>query len=683
MMIPAKKDSISISTVREKGIESVVDWFDRHKQSFYTLGWFYLRNQQQVEELFYRSIIKVHKELPRYKSDTSFEMWVTSIFIDTCRDLSHNREIQGSEGNQDLFQAIGQLDEAEKEAMLLTYLQGFSQEEAADILRVSAGKMKELLFSGIQSVRKQLDGSAYNGCKDYQKHYLDYMEKTMDRPEKIEFEKHIYHCQNCQEDLATFQDVTLTLMDFSSGMKQLPAMTPFMDDVKKRLTEKVKNRQQKNKKRIRLGLVFASVFAAVIGIAFVTGAFHYVYYGWTEEDEQLRAFLQKDLGQRVNLEAESDGVKVKITGVVADEVQTLVFYKIEDTNEDNQYLMNYEDGLYVENENEVLNQVTYPRFYVPDLKAEMNQKDKNVFFGKVGLRPLQKDTETIKLKISKLTKLVPNPDDPTGFFNRNIEYKTGEWSVEVPVSKQPSIEYALNEETEIEGVPVRFNRLTIAPTATILEYGIHIGQPDKRIDYVQFGDLDVNNKKVKPDRYGSGFTTSYQDVNWNSYQTQFDPLYGEKPKEVSVQFKSAYFTLEDDKSIELDVTQEYPQTFEYAGSTISIDKVEVGQPTTVVLSDHKIKNRAYETFHVNIVGENENEPISVEMDTEGVLVDRNGVEYDTNAGHFDFEKIEQPRHFITVQTFRLDGKKVIPKRIDIFGYNTTKYLDDVVKISLE
>ncbi|MGA9226589.1 MAG: hypothetical protein WB217_09645, partial [Mesobacillus sp.] len=356
---------------------------------------------------------------------------------------------------------------------------------------------------------------------------------------------------------------------------------------------------------------------------------------------------------------------------------------IEDTDEENQYMMNYEDGLNVENENEVLNQQTYPRFYIPDLKAKMNKKEKNVFYGRVGLRPLKNDTDTIKLKISKLMKMIPDPEDSIGFNTRNIEYKTGEWNFEVPVSKQPSIEYELNEQTEIDGIPFRFHKLTIAPTATILDYGINIGQPEKRIDYVDFDNLEVNHKKVKADRFGGGFTTSYQDANWNSFKTQFDPLYGEKPTEVTVQLKTAYFTFEDNKSIELDVTQKYPQTFEYAGSTISIDKVEVGQPTTVVISNHEIKNRAYETLHANIVGEKENEPISAEMETEGIFVDRNGVEYDPNAGHFDFEKIEDPRHFTTVQTFRLDGNKVIPKRIDIFGYNTTKYLDDIVKISLD
>lgn len=683
-MIPVKMDSIStVAVMRERGIESVVDWFDRHKQSFYTLGWFYLRNQQQMEELFYRSILKVHKELPRYKSDTSFGMWVTSIFIHTCRELSHDNDVQASGGNQDLFQALGHLESVEKEAMLLTYVKGFSQEEAAQILRVPVDKMKDLLFSGIQSVRKQLSGSAYHGCKQYQKNYIDYLEKSMERPEKIEFEKHLYHCQDCQEDLATFQDVTVKLMDFTKGANGFPELTPFMENVKKRLSEKEKHRQRKNRKRIRLGFVFASVFAVVIGIGFYTGVLANVYYGWTEEDEQLRAFLQHDLGQRVNMEAESEGVKIKITGVVADDVQTLVFYKIEDTEEDHQYLMNYEEGLFVENENEVMSPQTYPRFYMPNLKAEMNTKEKNVFYGRVGLRPLSKGTATVKLNIKKLMKMIPDSDESIGFNTRNIEYKTGEWNFEIPVSKQPSIEYVLKEQTEIDGIPFRFHKLTIAPTATILEFAVFIGQPEKRIDYVDFDNLEVNNKKVKADRFGGGYTTSYQDANWNSFRTQFDPLYGEKPSEVTVQLKTAYFTFEDNKSIEFDMTQKYPQTFEYAGSTISIDKVEVGQPTTVVISDHEIKNRAYETLHVNIVGENENEPMSVEMETKGVFVDRNGVEYDPNAGHFDFEKMEQPRHFITEQTFKLDGNKVIPKRIEIFGYNTTKYLDDAVKIELE
>lgn len=433
-----------------------------------------------------------------------------------------------------------------------------------------------------------------------------------------------------------------------------------------------------------MAIAFASVFAFVIGIGIFTGAFTSVYYAWAEEDERLSAFLKRDLGQRVNLEAESNGVIIKIKGVVADDFQTLLFYEIEDTDEGNQYFMNYEDGLRVENENQIMSHETYPQFYPPDLKTKINNQEKNVFYGKVGLRPLEEDNGVIKLNITRIQELIPDDSESMGGFGfRTDGYKTGKWDFEVPVSKQPSIEFELNEQAEIEGIPIRFEKLIIAPTATILEYGSHIGQPEKRIEFVSLGDLEVNDKKVKTDRYGSGFSNSQFDMNWSSFQTHFDPLYGEKPKEVTVQLDSAYFTFQDSKSIELDVTRQYPQTFEYAGSTISIDKIEVGQPTTIVISNHEVTNRDYESLHLNIVGENENEPISTQMESESVLVDKHGVEYNLNTGNFDYEKIEQPRHFVTVQTIKLDGNKVIPKRLDIFGYNSLKYLDDVVKISLE
>ncbi|MFT9600451.1 DUF4179 domain-containing protein [Mesobacillus sp.] len=683
-MVP-EMESITIATVQEKGIDSVVDWFDRHKQSFYALGWFYLQNQQQMEELFYRSIIKVHKELPRFKNAGSFELWVTSIFIDNCRELSKEKVIQASEEitpHKDLFKALDQLEDDEKEAMILTYGAGFSQEEAAQILRVSVGKLKELMFSGVKSVRKQLDGSTYNGCKEYQNNYIDYLEKTMKRPEKIEFEMHIYNCRECQEDLAAFQDVTI-MLNHAEWMSDLPVPEHFIENIKESLAEKERARQHKSKKRKRMALIFASVFVFGIGIAILSGAFNYVYYGWTEEDEQLRTFLQQDLGQRLSLEAESEGVKIRIKGVVADDYQTLVFYEIEDTNEDKQYVMFSEDGVFIENENELMKHDTYPRHYPPDLKAEMNKREKNVFYGKIGLRPLEENSGVLKLNIERIQELALDEQEARlGFGYRSNGFKTGEWKFEVPVTKQPSVIYELNEQAKIEGIPVRLDKLILAPTATLLEYGIPFEEQEKRIDRIHFGDLEVNNVKMKPDQFG-GYNYLQPEGSWQKFQMYYDPFYGEDPKDITVQFVSAYFSFDDKKSIELDLNQSFPQTFEYAGSTISIDKVEIGQPTIIVISNHEVENRKFERLHLNVVGEDEYEPISMGMDQEGVIVDKNGVQYDMKSPTFDYEKVEQPRHFVTVETLMLDGNKVIPKRLDLYGYSSMKYLDDRVKISLD
>ncbi|WP_246197193.1 DUF4179 domain-containing protein [Cytobacillus depressus] len=687
-MIPAKIDPISTTTIREKGVESIVDWFDQHQQSFYTLGWCYLSNQEQMEELFYRSIIQVQKEWPRLKGKAAFETWVTSIFIHNCRELSRDRSLPASEESeprQGVFKALDQLQQDEKDAMVLTYVQGFSREDAAHLLQVSVGKMKELLFSGIQSIRNEMwSGTTFHGCREYQKDYLDYLERTMDRSKKIDLEVHIYHCQECQEDLATFQEVMLTMLDLPNNIEDVPVLARFMEKIKDRLKEKERHKQKQNKKRKKVRIAFASVFVLLVGIGYFAGAFTYLYYGWTEEDPQLRAFLQQGYGQRLNLEAESDGVKVKIKSVIADDLQTLVYYEIEDINEDSQYMVGYGDGVYVENEYEIMNYETYPTYYLPDLESELNNKEKNVFQGKMGLRPLKKDNGTIKLKITKLHRLIRDSSEQSRYWGLgDIEIKTGEWNFEIPVTKQPSIEYALGEETEIEGIPVRFDKLIIAPTATILQFGINHEKPEKRIEFLNFNNLEVNNNKVKAQMYGSSFVDSQQDMNWNTFQTNFDPLFGEKPEEVNIQFESAYLAFEDKKTIELDDTREYPQTFEYAGSTISIEKLEVGQSFDIVISNHEIMNRAYELLHFNIVSEDEKVPSGMEMNSEGVLVDKNGVEYAMNKAPFSYEEIEQPRYFQTVQSIRFHNNDAIPKNLEIYGYNTTRYLDDVVKISLE
>ncbi len=225
----------------------------------------------------------------------------------------------------------------------------------------------------------------------------------------------------------------LTMLNLTERLEDFHVPSDFMENVKKRLAEKEKHRQQKNKKRIRMGIIFASVFALLMGIGFFTGAFTYVYYTWTEENQQLRAFLQQGLGNRLNLEAESDGVKIKIMGAVADDVQTLVFYEIEDTKKDNQYVMNYQDGVFVKNQIDIMSSETNPRYYPPDFESDVNKQKKNVYQGKISLPPLTKDNGTIKLRITKLQKLIHSSSDP------NVLWITEKWKINMGIGISRSL----------------------------------------------------------------------------------------------------------------------------------------------------------------------------------------------------------------------------------------------------
>ncbi|WP_442597818.1 sigma-70 family RNA polymerase sigma factor [Neobacillus sp. D3-1R] len=679
-MIPAKIEPVSITPITEKDLESIVDWFGQHKQSFYILGLTYFQNQKQLEELFYRTILKVNKEYPRFNGESTFDTWVTSIFIQTCRDLSIKSSLQASvesEQRPDLFKVLDPLKKEEKEAIALKYLKGLPLEDVAYLLRIPVGKIREQLFIGIQSLKKELGYEhSSNGCKEYHKNYIEYLEGTLDRSDKVDFEIHLYHCQNCQVDLAEFQKVMVYLAD---GVGDFYVPYDLIENVKTRLVEREKNRSLKNKKRFRIGVIFASIFVVLMGIEVFTKSFSNLYYTYTEEDQQLREFLQRDMAEVLNLKAENNGVKMTIKSVIADDVQTLVFYEIEDTAEDNQYIVDVNEGIFLENQSEFKSHVSLPRQYPPDLESDANKEKKNVFQGKVSLLPMREDKGTIKLKITKLQKLKPNVSVQMAYENRQLD--TGEWNFEIPVKKHPATEYALDKQTKVEGIPVRFDKLIFAPTATILQYSM-MAEAEKRIEVLNFNTLEVDNKKVKADMYGSNFT--HGGTDWATYQVNFDPLFVEKPKEVNIQLDSAFLMVTDRKTIDLDASQQYPQTFEYAGSSISIDKFEVGQPTRLVISNHVIKNRAYESLQFAIFDENGSTG-SMEMDIDGVLADKNGNEYNTKKATNN-EKIEEPRYFITAQKISLNsnnGEEMIPKRLEIFGYNTKKYLDDVVKISLE
>ncbi|MGG0718171.1 DUF4179 domain-containing protein [Robertmurraya massiliosenegalensis] len=679
-MIPAKVDPTSANTISELGPESIVDWFEQHKQSFYSLGRFYLSTQQQLEELFYQSILKVQKGLSRMKKERSFETWATSIFIHTCWEISDDQNVtEEGERNPEINQALNRLKKFEKEAIILTYVNGSSKEDVGNLLQVPVEKINAYLFNGIQSLKKEMGYEASNGCKEYYPYYIDYLERTLERPKKIDLEKHVYHCQDCQKDLATFQDMMFMMKNITERLEDFHVPLDFMGNIKKKLAELENQKQIRNKKRKKIVFIMAGVFSFLLALGVFTGMFKNLYYTWTEDDVQLRAFLQEDLGERLDLVAENEGIKITIKSAISDDYQTLVFYEIEDMNEDNQYMLDSYNGVFLRTENASMNRGTNLSYNPPDLESDLNKEKKNVYHGKVSLDPISKDSGDVKLIITQVQKLVQNSD----FMG--MESKSGDWKFEFSITKHPSVEYALDEEIEVEGVPLRFEKLTLAPTTTILKYGLNTRSLEQRLNALTFDALEVNGEKMKADVYGSAYYGGVHGMGWDILEAYFDPLIGENLKELSVQLGLMQLWNEEQKVIELDASEEYPQTFEYAGSTISIDKVEIGHPTEVIISNHDIENREYDSFDFNILTNDENEFPAMEIDSEGVIIDKNGKQYDMNDPSLRYDEIEQPRFLQTEQTYRLRsqtnvGESVIPTKLEIYGYQTMKYLNEWVEI---
>ena len=204
----------------------------------------------------------------------------------------------------------------------------------------------------------------------------------------------------------------------------------------------------------------------------------------------------------------------------------------------------------------------------------------------------------------------------------------------------------------------------------------------QRIYTYMIDHLEVDETVIQSDYYGSYYNSTHNNNGSITTESLFDPLLGAEANEMSIHFGSVHLSVTDSLTIPLDTIQEYPYTFEYADSTISIDNVQSKDATEITLSNYETENRSFDSLQYNVATENDAEITSMEMDGEGVIVDKNGKEYDIHNPTIPYEELVHPRHIRTVERTKYYGNNVKPTAIELYGYDSTKYLDDVVKVKI-
>ncbi|WP_078548933.1 DUF4179 domain-containing protein [Litchfieldia alkalitelluris] len=672
-------------------METILDWFDQKKERLYKLGQTYLRDSQNLEEAFFRAVIRVHDEKQELKNHR-FELFVLSIFISECREISRDEQVNSlNEINKEasLLDKLYYLEEIYKEPLVLTYLMEIPQNEVAKLLQIPIQVVKSRLLTGIRQLKTTEENKDPKGCQKYQDYYLDYLGLLLTRRENIELEIHLHTCKSCQNELAFIQD---TIISLSSDVVFFEIPSTFMSHVKTKVNEIVTMRKLARKKRTRIGTIIASILVLSILIGFVTNGFSYMYYSWMDwrqlEDEQLLSYLKNGVGEPLYLEQESNGLKVTIKSVIADDYRTLIYYSVEDLNNENQYFINGYDGFRIENENEILNHQAYHMDSLPFEYTEHKEKAGNVFNGKISLLPISPESGTIELNISSLLKVVTGQSSLEETFIQTynkLETVSGEWSFEIPVTKIPSIEHELDKESEFAGIPVKFKKLTLAPTTTILHFSYKDLQNGKYINDFNFNKIETEKNSVESNWYGAFHGNVIGSGEWISLQKSFDSLYFDDPQDLTIHLNSIDLHVQDDKTFDIDPEGAFPQTFEYLGNEISVDNLEVGKTTSIDFLNTLPENRGFDMLHFQIFTDDPGDPISMNfMDSEGVYIDKNGKVY--KQEEYNFSPWDRPRFYTTKMEIQLfndySDEDVVPTKLQIYGYNTLKYLDKKVKLTI-
>lgn len=149
----------------------------RHVGNVVALATHILRNGADAEDVAQEAMLRVWTNAPRWQPLAAFKTWLTRIVVNLCLDRKRRntplpleaagdpadetpdaqQEIERSESDRKVANAIDELPERQRAAIALTYREGLSNSEVADILGTSVSAVETLLVRAKRTLREQLD----------------------------------------------------------------------------------------------------------------------------------------------------------------------------------------------------------------------------------------------------------------------------------------------------------------------------------------------------------------------------------------------------------------------------------------------------------------------------------------------------------------------------------------------
>ena len=135
----------------EERLERLVD---EYQLSVLRLCYAYLHDQQLAEDAVQETFLKVYRALDTFRGESSERTWIMKIAANTCRDMLRtgwfryiDRKVKldqlpeaavpWTEQDDSITEAVMKLPFRLREAVLMYYFEGLSEEETANVLGIS------------------------------------------------------------------------------------------------------------------------------------------------------------------------------------------------------------------------------------------------------------------------------------------------------------------------------------------------------------------------------------------------------------------------------------------------------------------------------------------------------------------------------------------------------------------
>jgi RNA polymerase sigma-70 factor (ECF subfamily) len=145
--------------------------YRRHGDRMKSIAYNHLGNMSDAEDAVQETFLKIHRAASSYNAEAAFTTWIYRILINTCYDLLRKRKRRGDESPIDglfeltraatsvddakritLRKLLNDLPEQRRSVFVLFEIEGLSHAEIGEILDISEGNSKWILFA----TKKQL-----------------------------------------------------------------------------------------------------------------------------------------------------------------------------------------------------------------------------------------------------------------------------------------------------------------------------------------------------------------------------------------------------------------------------------------------------------------------------------------------------------------------------------------------
>lgn len=154
---------------------------EAHYAYIYRLSLSILGDPDEAEDAAQETFIHAILKLDRYQAGTYLKSWLSTIAVNTCRDMLRRRKarqaLEGvlqalrlqtshiptpeetavqNEGHAQLWQAVQALDEKHRLPVLLRYVHGLPVHEIAEVLSLSEGTVHSRLHYAVRKLQERL-----------------------------------------------------------------------------------------------------------------------------------------------------------------------------------------------------------------------------------------------------------------------------------------------------------------------------------------------------------------------------------------------------------------------------------------------------------------------------------------------------------------------------------------------